>query len=136
MDRSGESQVVGAFLKIIGGASLSDNFEHGMAGNYLAHVSAETGSILDVVIVEDGEVIVAPPSRCQKIRIPADFQVPLWEQTRAVVEDCATKIRPTRTLGWDVAVTPQGPLILEGNRRWDPYPHPAMSKILDAILKR
>ncbi len=34
--------------------------------------------------------------------------------------DAARKFMPIRTIGWDVAVTPDGPVIIEDNLWWAP----------------
>lgn len=43
------------------------------------------------------------------------YRIPCWEETKAMVFEAAMKIPQMRYIGWDVAITPKGPLIIEGN---------------------
>lgn len=43
------------------------------------------------------------------------FKVPLWEETKDMILKAAMVVPQLRYVGWDVAVTPNGPLIIEGN---------------------
>lgn len=43
------------------------------------------------------------------------FQVPQWEQVRRTVEEAVTLVPNAIIVGWDVAVTAQGPVLIEGN---------------------
>jgi hypothetical protein len=63
------------------------------------------------------------------------FAIPLWAEACALVERAALAFLPLRTIGWDVAVTPRGALLIEGNVTWDPPQLGAeiSSEILDAI---
>lgn len=40
------------------------------------------------------------------------------------------------TIGWDVAITPDGPVILEGNMYWDPTLHEGEGNIAHAVVSR
>ena len=40
---------------------------------------------------------------------------------RGLVERSALLFQPMRTLGWDVAVTPRGPVVIEANNWWAPF---------------
>jgi hypothetical protein len=47
-----------------------------------------------------------------------DFQVPLWDQVLALVDEAARQIPEVPYVGWDVAVGPECPVLIEGN--WIP----------------
>lgn len=46
---------------------------------------------------------------------PTTFVVPFWQELRRMMIDAAGALAPLRSLGWDVAITPTGPLIIETN---------------------
>lgn len=48
----------------------------------------------------------------------AGAAIPFWPETRALVLRGAETLRPLGTLGWDVAITPEGPMIVEANAFW------------------
>ena len=52
------------------------------------------------------------------------FSLPFWEEARSLVETAATLFLPMRCIGWDVAITPSGPALIEANM-W--VAHPATS---------
>jgi len=41
--------------------------------------------------------------------------IPYWEEAKAMVRDAATYIPELAFIGWDVGITPEGPVIIEGN---------------------
>jgi hypothetical protein len=51
-----------------------------------------------------------------------------------MVLDAAPHFLPYRALGWDVALTPGGPVIVETNTRWLPVPYPEMRAIHQMML--
>jgi hypothetical protein len=51
-----------------------------------------------------------------------------------MVLDAAPHFLPYRALGWDVAFTPGGPVIVETNTRWLPVPYPEMPAIHQMML--
>ncbi len=46
--------------------------------------------------------------------------VPHWQLLRDTVARAADAMLPLQTLGWDVAITEEGVLLLEANHNWDP----------------
>jgi hypothetical protein len=56
----------------------------------------------------------------------ADFQLPHWQEARKLAEHAAVLFLPLRTIGWDLALTDDGPLLLQGNAEWDPVNHLVM----------
>ena len=48
-------------------------------------------------------------------------QVPFYTETVEFLKRLHSFIPELFTVGWDVTVTPDGPLVIEGNDGWDPY---------------
>ncbi|HSH78537.1 MAG TPA: sugar-transfer associated ATP-grasp domain-containing protein [Herpetosiphonaceae bacterium] len=46
-------------------------------------------------------------------------QLPYWEEIVALCRQTARVLPKVRSVGWDVAVTPTGPVLIEGNPDWD-----------------
>ncbi len=45
----------------------------------------------------------------------ADFQLPMMAEVRAFIDTVARHVPQVQYVGWDVAVTPDGPVLIEGN---------------------
>ncbi len=45
-------------------------------------------------------------------------QVPFWKETIELVKRAASEVPGVRTVGWDIAITPTGPTLIEGNDNW------------------
>lgn len=43
------------------------------------------------------------------------FQIPFWEETLQMLMNVAAEVPEVGYVGWDVAITPTGPIIIEGN---------------------
>jgi hypothetical protein len=48
-----------------------------------------------------------------------DFVVPYWEQACELARQAALAMLPHRSLGWDIAITPHGPIAIEANETGD-----------------
>ncbi|MBP1649045.1 MAG: hypothetical protein H6Q30_2490 [Bacteroidetes bacterium] len=115
--------------KVIGGDAYVDNFRHGHLGNISMEIDIDTGTLR-----EPYSQRVEPPRVHPKSgRALAGFQIPFWEETLATVKDCARKFSPIGTVGWDVAVTPTGPVIIEGNIWYDPPSPSDVRPVISAI---
>ncbi len=119
--RNDETPVIGCCqLKIIGNDSLVDNYGHGQRGNLIGDIPGARGRLSRAfTAAPDGSCIYVDrhPRTGAAFR---DFAIPFWEDACALVNRAALAFRPLRTIGWDVAITPGDPLLIEGNASWDP----------------
>lgn len=127
----GAPEVLYAELKVIAGDRVTDNYCGGTVGNLVVNVARETGALARARRASpDGvgaEIVPAHPATGVAYE---GFALPDWPALLALVRRCALAFRPLRTIGWDLALTPSGPVVVEGNRWWDPPndallgPHP------------
>lgn len=124
-----------AHLKLITGKNVVDNFEHGLSGNISAMVSLDNGLLKPAITIAKEGSGIKTISNHPKTGISFDqFQLPLWPETCKLVKETAQKLQPIRTIAWDVALTPDGPIILEANIWWNPpNEHRRMDVILEAF---
>jgi hypothetical protein len=121
IDSSGAAQILYAEWKLILAAGVVDNLRDGTSGNLTANASIQTGVLAAAGRRrEDGtglEPVTHHPVTGVAIQGAA---LPDWEALRGLALRCARLFRPLRTIGWDIALTPKGPVVVEGNRWWDP----------------
>jgi hypothetical protein len=118
---------------LITGQNVVDNFEHGLSGNIESLVSLADGRLKSAVTMDSGGSGVQTIPNHPKTKIAFDrFNLPLWDQACKLVTTAAPKFLPVRAIAWDVALTPDGPYIVEGNIWW--YP-PNQHRRLDVILE-
>lgn len=136
IDEKGNSCLLHASLKVIVGKNIIDNICDGQTGNLVADVDFETGVITQCQnpSTKWGSL---PLETHPDTGVPFQgFQLPHWTAARELVERIAPKFLPDRLLGWDVALTPEGPCIIEANAYWDPpNDHDTMSVIVEALRK-
>lgn len=96
-----------ATLRMACGESVVDNLHsHGLA----ADVDLESGECVTDAVDYDGRVYPVHPDTGEPIR---GFGVPCFREALALVQRAGSDIEGY--LGWDVAVTDQGPVIIEVN---------------------
>jgi hypothetical protein len=121
IDRKGRFRILFAFLKLIGGSNITDNFHAGLSGNMFAVVNTQDGSLVEGrLIPPDGKGIRFFERHPQTGIEFKTFIIPYWPQVIALVQKAAFGILPVRAVGWDIAVTPQDIKIVEGNIWWNP----------------
>lgn len=124
----GAVEVLWAALKLGIGGSGVDNIAHGTSGNAFCGISDDDGSLMWTRTPRPGGYgTVATPPPADDAGRPA--RVPMWDEACALVRTAAPHFLPLRTLGWDIAITPEGPVIIEANAHWGAEVTPRMAAV-------
>jgi len=72
----------------------------------------EDGRAMGMGYSVDGHLFETHPDTGRRI---ADYRVPMMDEVRALIGEVALVVPQVRYVGWDVVVTPTGPVLVEGN---------------------
>lgn len=100
--------IVYAFLRI-GNGKVMDNVD---CGGMAARVDLESGKLLTVAADKAGNVYDHHPMTNTPI---IGFTIPYWEEAKAMCLEAMKKVPQMRFVAWDVAITADGPVFIEGN---------------------
>lgn len=101
-------EIVGAVLKS-GNGGIVDNMG---AGGLCAPVDLETGAVTGDASIRRDDIQEKHPITGVVFR---GLQIPMWDEVKALVAKVSAVVPQVRFVGWDIAVTPRGPVIVEGN---------------------
>lgn len=107
----GKPEILWAGLRIGNGINSVDNFHAGGMG---AEIDLQTGKLLSPALDKDLNEFIYHPKSNIKFE---GFQVPYFEEVKKMVKEASLESDKILVVGWDVAITNEGPLIIEGNRR-------------------
>ena len=114
--------VFGAAFKLATGIGDADNYHDGATGNGFCEVSLDDGRLGPLMVPgERGVGFRASLTVPGTDRPVAGRRVPFSAEARDLVLRAAPRFLPMRTLGWDVALTPDGPAVIEANNWWAPF---------------
>ena len=132
--RSGPTEISQCVIRLGIGGGVTDNFGDGSDGNGYAEVDPVTGVM--------GPLRMARPDGYGFLEYPAvpgtgtpieGVVVPLWEEARTLAFEAAQRFLPTRSIGWDIAIADRGPVLVEANRFWTPFPQPDLAQVIARI---
>ena len=107
--QDGKAEILFAAIRIGNSDRPVDNIN---AGGMFAPVDMETGRITCNAIDKNEKVYEKhPKTGCTVI----GFQIPYWDEAKKMCLEAAKVVPQIGYAGWDVAVTENGPLLIEGN---------------------
>jgi hypothetical protein len=110
---SGKVDILGARLRI----TVNSPVDNMAAGNLAAAVDSQTGVVYGKAVYSDitkADMEVHPLTGKRII----GFKIPFWDKIREMAVDAALHTPENRSVGWDIAVTADGPELIEGNHNW------------------
>lgn len=109
----GSVRLIGACLKCGGAGAVTDNFH---TGGVAYPLSLESGTVTgpgrNNVDIKD---FIRHPGT--EFPMPG-FTLPCWQEVKDCVVQGMNRVPSLGYVGWDVAVTPEGPALIEGNFHW------------------
>ena len=107
--RKGTAGAVYAYIRIGNGGRFVDNFNF---GGMTAPVDVETGTIEFAAVDKDGRTYQVHPATGCPI---AGYRLPFWRESIEMCLEAAEVVPQLGYMGWDVAVSGDGPQLIEGN---------------------
>lgn len=113
LDHEQRVHVLGAILRMTVN-SFVDNIA---MGNIAAPIDLETGRLASEGVYKD---IMKPPEKVHPVtgKELIGFEIPFWNDVLDMVKRAALHDDANRSIGWDVAITKDGPSLIEGNHNW------------------
>jgi hypothetical protein len=125
--------IIGSVFRI----SVDCPIDNYSAGNLAAEIDIATGIVISGGIRKrsscDSYHEIHPSTKQQILGL----KIPFWNEINQMVTEAALVVPQVRTVGWDIAITPSGPIIIEGNSKWnkDTWQIPAGKGKLQMIKK-
>lgn len=114
-------EILFAFMKLAGQEGLADAFNLGKTGNMLAEIDPVTGKFCNVYAMnqQQGYLVETVHHAVTQADL-LSFTVPHWQACLALAQKLSIVFLPLRAIGWDIAITDDAPVVLEGNDNWVP----------------
>ncbi|MBR3352205.1 MAG: hypothetical protein IKP88_06855 [Lachnospiraceae bacterium] len=111
LDNNKKAQEFAHFLRIGVGDSIKDNRA---TGGYAVNISSE--GILGTLAIGHHDSIKKHPDTNIVFE---GIQIPYWKEVVDLVKKTHEQLPDIKSIGWDVAITPSGPVLIEGNDNWE-----------------
>lgn len=114
---NGNVKTIAAFLKI--GRDGADVDNAGDGGNIDCGVDIETGVLYNAIEFNSWKNIDTITYHPDTRALLKDVKIAGWESIIQEVKNYQARLPFLKTIGWDVAITDKGPVIIEINNWWD-----------------
>ena len=108
LTKDGETNVVAAYLRI-GNGKYVDNFN---SGGMVVPIEEDRGEIIYPALDKAENLYEEHPLTGVPIK---GFKIPMWNEVLELVKKAGGVVPQVGLVGWDVCVTDNGPLLIEGN---------------------
>lgn len=114
--KSGEIGIFNAFLRL--GADSESFVDNRAMGGFGVGIDLDTGKLMKYGFPHDSFGVKAEEHPVSGI-VFENYQLPFWEETVDLIKKAHKQFYALQSIGWDVVITPNGPILLEGNDDWE-----------------
>ena len=107
--KDGVPHLICTYFRIGNNGKHVDNFNN---GGMVAPVNEKTGEVMQDAIDKNKKLYTNHPMTGTPIK---GFVFPYWDKVQELVLKASTEVPQMGYIGWDVAFTPDGPCLVEGN---------------------
>jgi len=109
----GNVDFLGARLRV----SVNSPVDNMAAGNLAAFIDIDKGVVIGPGVYSDitKEDMSVHPVTGEAI---TGFTIPYWNEVIALTRKAALHLPDNKSVGWDIAITEEGPELIEGNHNW------------------
>lgn len=109
--KSRRPQIFGHYMRFGGGDAVNDNRATGGLGVAIS----DDGHLNEYGVGHHAVSKIHP-----KTKVPFfGKEIPFWGEVKELVTKAHSLVPEIKTIGWDVAITPNGPVLIEGNDNWE-----------------
>jgi hypothetical protein len=111
LDKANTAHILSAIVRFGTGNTFTDNTH---TGGFYVSLNLKSGKLQGVGrqdIIKGGEEFTEHPDSKMTLE---GFEIPFYKEALELVKK-ATVVLPNRIIGWDIAITNNGPVIIEGN---------------------
>jgi len=121
MHSDGTVSMLFHMLKVLVSGNIGDNFSMGTTGNLIA-VSQAGNDILSGAraLHPCGSGLITIKEHPETGVSFDGFQIPMWQEAIDLAKTAHRSFGSFGSLGWDIAITTDGPKLIEANAWWDP----------------
>lgn len=113
IDANGEVHILKMLLRAGVGDTVVDNYA---SGGCVYELDIKSGHIISPSLKKNGEEVSVHPGSDIYV---LGRQVPMWDEVVNTVKSAHKELPQCRFIGWDVAITPTGIELIEGNHNPD-----------------
>lgn len=113
LDKSNNPVILGCRLRL----SVNSNVDNLAAGNLAAPIDEHTGIVTGPGVYSDIRKESQTHHPITGLSI-VGLQIPFWNEVVQMAKSAALHQPQNRSIGWDIAITENGPTLIEGNHDW------------------
>jgi len=112
-NRQSESKVLSSFIRLGVNKAIVDNVSSGgvYVGVNIADGKLYAEAHSDFTHGRAKTYTIHPQTNCKFI----GYQLPFFTEAKQLAIEAAQHLKQVRLIGWDIAITPEGPVLIEGN---------------------
>lgn len=107
-------KLLSAMVRTNAGKSPIDNFSR---GGIVIGIDLEEGRLKRTGFMKDQQVITMTHHPITNLEFEG-FRIPYWNEIKDMITKMQKIFSGLKAVGWDIAIAPHGPLVIEGNIEW------------------